>query len=248
MILRLKEANVSDILILSARLFQARGAKYLYDRKPQGVVLTCGISSLLSPLSAVVYGDFLAKSLQNRRKRQIWHNVSFGSKEKFRRGATGNNNRGRGSGGCVMWFNLPLHTSVWKRRWKSRRSFSCFISRLKRKNITKKDRLSILITHSAIFDVGNCLFGIRKRKKVWKDQPQTGERHKSQTKGDKWNQASIEVKNVFVRYYQQRRAIFFFDWKSKRFLVSSKWISWSWYISRNAPVSFLFWLWHHLLL
>ena len=25
-------------------------------------------------------------------------------------------------------------------------------------------------------------------------------------------------------------------------------ISWSWYISSNAPVSFLYWLWHHLLL
>ena len=42
-------------------------------------------------ISAVAYGDFLAKSLQNGRKRQIW---------------------GRGGGGDVeMVFNLPLHTS-----------------------------------------------------------------------------------------------------------------------------------------
>ena len=41
-------------------------------------------------ISAVAYGDFLAKSLQNGRKRQIW---------------------GRGGGGVEMVFNLPLHTS-----------------------------------------------------------------------------------------------------------------------------------------
>ena len=44
-------------------------------------------------ISAVAYDDFLAKSLQNGRKRQIW---------------------GRGGGGVrgrEMVFNLPLHTS-----------------------------------------------------------------------------------------------------------------------------------------
>ena len=45
-------------------------------------------------ISAVAYGDFLAKSLQNGRKRQIWG-----------RGGGG------GGGGVEMVFNLPLHTS-----------------------------------------------------------------------------------------------------------------------------------------
>ena len=34
-------------------------------------------------ISAVAYGDFLAKSLQNGRKRQIWQKVSLGCKEKI---------------------------------------------------------------------------------------------------------------------------------------------------------------------
>ena len=43
-------------------------------------------------ISAVAYDDFLAKSLQNGRKRQIW-------------------GRGGEGGGREMVFNLPLHTS-----------------------------------------------------------------------------------------------------------------------------------------
>ena len=51
-------------------------------------------------ISAVAYGDFLAKSLQNRRKRQIWQKVSLGCKKQIYKGChTWNNNLGKGAGG-----------------------------------------------------------------------------------------------------------------------------------------------------
>ena len=57
--------------------------------------------------------------------------------------------------GGEMWFNLPLlhtsDTSAWKRSWKSRRSFLCFISRLKIKNIQRKRSSACLYYSSRYF-------------------------------------------------------------------------------------------------
>ena len=57
--------------------------------------------------------------------------------------------------GREMWFNLPLlhtsDTSAWKRSWKSRRSFLCFISRLKIKNIQRKRSSECLYYSSRYF-------------------------------------------------------------------------------------------------
>ena len=147
---------------------------------------------------------FLAKSLQSGRKRPIWHHF----------------------------------TSAWKQGWKSRRSFSRFISRLKIKNMQKKDCPSIFITHRAIFVVENSvtltiagystafwicpIICLKIQGKEFERINQREERRTSETKGDKRNQASIKLENVSASYYQQGRAIFSFDWKSKRFSVSRK--------------------------
>ena len=44
---------------------------------------------------------------------------------------------------------------------------------------------------------------------------QREERRRSETKGDKWNQASIKVENISARYYQQGRAILIPFWLKK---------------------------------
>ena len=137
-----------------------------------------------------------------------------------------------------MWFNLPLlhtsDTSAWKRSWKSRWSFLCFISRLKIKNIQRKRSSECLyyssryfrcwklhhLDHGGIFHgILNMCHNLLKNKKKFERINQREERRRSETKGDRRNQynCSNKVENVSARYYQERRAIFSFDWKSKDF-------------------------------
>ena len=102
-----------------------------------------------------------------------------------------------------MWFNLPLHTLAWERGWMSRRSFLWFVSRLI-ENIQKKRSSEYLYYSSCYF-------------LCWKLCPldHDGIFHRILN----MYQASIKEENVSARQYQQRRAIFSFDWKSKRFSV-----------------------------
>ena len=176
------------------------------------------------------FGEFVTE--WKKLKRQIRHKVSIGCKEGVPR-------EQKSGWGREMWFNLPLlhtsDTSAWKRSWKSRRSFLCFISRLKIKNIQRKRSSKCLYYSSRYFrcwklhhlDHGGIFHGIlnmchnllkNNKKKVWKNKP---ERRKAQVRDERWQvkpiQASTKVENVSARYYQQRRAIFSFDWKSKGF-------------------------------
>ena len=84
---------------------------------------------------------------RNRYREEESTKFLLGARNKFRRGAMWNNNPGARD----MWFNLPLHTSAWKRGWKSRRSFSCFVSRLKIKKYTEKRSCESLYYSSRYF-------------------------------------------------------------------------------------------------
>ena len=113
--------------------------------------------------------------------------------------------------------------------------FVLYIAIENKKIYRERDRPIVFITHHAIFDVENsitltmvgysmafwiCAIICQKiiKNKVWKNQP---ERRKAQVRDERWQvkpiQASNKVENVSARYYQQRRPIFSFDWKSKDF-------------------------------
>ena len=135
--------------------------------------------------SAVVYDEFLEEFLQSGRELQIWRKVVLGARNNnFRRGATWNNNRGggKGGGGREIWVNLPLRASAWKRRWKWRRSFSCYVSRLKMKNIQKKKIVRVSLLLITLFTMLNtiCLGYAQGEKCQWINQRQ--ERCRSETK------------------------------------------------------------------
>ena len=178
------------------------------------------------------FGEFVTE--WKKLKRQIRHKVSIGCKEGVPR-------EQKSGWGREMWFNLPLlhtsDTSAWKRSWKSRRSFLCFISRLKIKNIQRKRSSECLYYSSRYFrcwklhqvDHGGIFHGIlnmchnlskNNKKTKFERINQREERRRSETKGDRWNQYKLPTKwkkTVSARYYQQRRPIFSVDWKSKDF-------------------------------
>ena len=94
----------------------------------------------------MIFGEFVTE--WKKLKRQIRHKVSIGCKEGVPR-------EQKSRWGREMWFNLPLlhtsDTSAWKRSWKSRWSFLCFISRLKIKNIQRKRSSECLYYSSRYF-------------------------------------------------------------------------------------------------
>ena len=76
----------------------------------------------------------------------------------------------------------------------------------------KKDRPSICITHHAIFDVENCLFGIPYKEKCLKESTrETRGAGQRRMVTSETNQSFIKVENVSGKYYQQGRAIFSSD-------------------------------------
>jgi len=185
----------------------------------QGIRLC--MKSSCSKTAAVAYGDFFwPNRYRVEESAKFGTMFHFSARNKLRRGATWNNNPG-GVRCDLIYPYIHQHESEAESQGET--SLALFRDFESKKKKQKKDRLSILITHYAFFDVENCLFGIRTRKKVWKNQ--TAERRealRSETKRNKWKQASIKVENVSARYYQQGRAIFFFYSESKRFSVSRK--------------------------
>ena len=131
----------------------------------------------------MVYDEFLEKFLQSGIELQIWRKVVLGARNnKFRRVATWNNNRGAEGGGREIWFNLPLHTSAWKRRWKSRRSFSCYVSRLKMKDIKKKKIVRVSLLLITLFTMLNTICLGYTQGKKFEGINQREERRRSETK------------------------------------------------------------------
>ena len=140
-------------------------------------------------------------------------------KNKFRRGATWNNNRGTEGGGREIWFNLPLHTSAWKRRWKSRRSFSCYVSRLKMKNVKKKKIVRVSLLLITLFTMLNTVCLGYAQGKKFEGINQREERRRSETKRWLVKPSFHQSGKCFCKILPTRKAIFSFDWKSKRFSV-----------------------------
>ena len=124
-----------------------------------------------------------------------------------------------GREGREMWFNLPLHTSAWKRRWKSRRNFSCYVWRLKIKNIRKKKIVRVSLLLITLFTMLNtvCLGYVQGKK--FEGINQREERRMSETKRWLVKLSFHQSGKCFCKILPTGRAIFSFDWKSKRFSI-----------------------------
>ena len=132
----------------------------------------------------MVYDEFLEKFLQSGRELQICAKLFWVQGTTTLEGVARETTIGgrKGGGGCEIWVNLPLHTSAWKRRWKWRRSFSCYVSRLKMKNIQKKKIVRVSLLLITLFTMLNtiCLGYAQGEKCQWINQRQ--ERCRSETK------------------------------------------------------------------
>ena len=108
--------------------------------------------------SAVAYGDFFGEIVTEWKKApnlaQSFFLVQGTNLERVPPETT------TGGGKREMGFNLPLHISAWKRGWMSRRSFSCFVLRLKIKKIyTEKKIVRVSLLLFALFSMLNITAG-----------------------------------------------------------------------------------------
>ena len=181
------------------------------------------------------FGEFVTE--WKKLKRQIRHKVSIGCKEGVPR-------EQKSGWGREMWFNLPLlhtsDTSAWKRSWKSRRSFLCFISRLKIKNIQRKRSSECLYYSSRHFrcwklhhlDHGGTFHGIlnmchnlsknnkkQNLKESTREKKGAGQRRK--VTGET-NTSFQQSGKCFCKILPTAKTYFLFWLKKKRFSVSRK--------------------------
>ena len=126
-----------------------------------------------------------------------------------------------------IWHHF---TSAWKQGWKSRRSFSCFMSRLKIKKYTEK-RLSDYLYYSSRYfrcwklrhlDHGGIFHRIlnmshnllkNTRKRVWKNQPERREAH---VRDERWQvkPSFHQSGKCFCKLLPTRKSYFLF-WLKK---------------------------------
>ena len=159
--------------------------------------------------------NFLAKSLRSGRRSQILkRKVLLGARKKFRRGASETTIWGGGGGGvrCDLIFFLT-HISM-RARLKVRRSFSCFVSRLKIKKYTEKKIVRVSLLLITLFSMLKtvCL-GYRTRKNVWKNQP---EKREAQVRDEWWQVKPIfhQSGKCFWKILPTRKSYFLF-WLKK---------------------------------